>query len=241
MSNGNRFPLKLIKQNNPARHLNRGYHDQRCKSRLRLRRRLWPLPGSRRYNSPGNAWASFTSVNSKPLGEPVAASVYPCGEAMALRIRPASWLGRCRVERRVGRALWMILVNNRGAEQREIPVADRLHDVTVIAMDGIDHHLERRINNRVRFLWAGGLHQLRRAFDVGEQPGDGLALAAETFRRRYSVACTSPVSPFLPGSGDTPTSSNFPHSPRNRLPRRLSALHFTQIMALAAHRARLML
>ena len=57
-----------------------------------------------------------------------------------------------------------------------------LHDVAVVAMDRFDHQLERRIDDRARFLGIEVLHQLGRALDVGEQRGDRLALALEIFR-----------------------------------------------------------
>ena len=55
-------------------------------------------------------------------------------------------------QRRIERALRMILVRDRRAEQREDAVAGRLHDVTVVAMHGVDHQLERRIDDRARLF-----------------------------------------------------------------------------------------
>jgi hypothetical protein len=49
----------------------------------------------------------------------------------------------------------------------------------VVAAHRVDHQLERRIDNRARLLRVEVFHQLGRAFDVGEQRGDGLALAVE--------------------------------------------------------------
>ena len=51
-----------------------------------------------------------------------------------------------RRERRVQCALRMVLVRDRCAEQREDAVAGRLHDVPVVAMDRVDHRLERGID-----------------------------------------------------------------------------------------------
>ncbi len=71
----------------------------------------------------------------------------------------------------------MVLVRDRRAEQREDAVAGGLHDVAVVAMDRVDHQLQRRIDDRARRLRVEVLHQFRRALDVGEQRGDRLALA----------------------------------------------------------------
>ena len=78
-------------------------------------------------------------------------------------------------------------MRDRRAEQREDAVAGRLHDVAVVAMDRVDHQLQRRIDDRARLLGVEVLHQLHRALDVGEQRRDRLALAlarAPSLRRR---------------------------------------------------------
>ena len=81
-------------------------------------------------------------------------------------------------QRRVQTALSMIFVRDGRAEQREDSVAGGLHDVTVVAMDGVDHQLERRIDDCARLFGIEAFHQIHRALDVGEQRGHGLALAA---------------------------------------------------------------
>jgi hypothetical protein len=78
----------------------------------------------------------------------------------------------------------MVFVRHRSAEQREDPVVGGLHDVTVIAMDRVDHQFEGRIDNRTRLFGIEVFHQLHRAVDVGEQRRDRLALAVE---RRRSI------------------------------------------------------
>ena len=80
-------------------------------------------------------------------------------------------------QRGVKRALRMVLVRDRRAEQREDPVAGGLHDVAVVAMHRVDHQLQRRIDDRARFFGVEVLLQLGRALDVGEQRRDRLALA----------------------------------------------------------------
>ena len=86
------------------------------------------------------------------------------------------------VARRKGRVncpLRMVLMRDRRTEQREDAVAGRLHDVAVVAMDRIDHQLQRRIDNRARLFGIEVAHQFGRTLDVGEQRGDRLALALD--------------------------------------------------------------
>src|SRR6266851_4024498 len=82
-------------------------------------------------------------------------------------------------DRRVQRALWMVLVRDRRAEQSENAVASGLHDVTVVAMRRVDHQLERRINDGARLLGVEVAHQLGRTLDVREQRRDRLALTLQ--------------------------------------------------------------
>ena len=75
---------------------------------------------------------------------------------------------------------------DRRPEQGKDTVASGLHDVPAVAMDRVDHQLERGIDNRPRFLGVEVLHQLHRAFDIGEQGRNGLALAVAYVRRGLS-------------------------------------------------------
>ena len=77
----------------------------------------------------------------------------------------------------VERALRMVFVGHRRTEQRKYAVAGRLHDVAVVAMRGVDHQLERGIDDRARLLGVEVLHQLHRALDIREQRGHRLAFA----------------------------------------------------------------
>src|SRR5208283_553099 len=54
------------------------------------------------------------------------------------------------------------------------------HDVTVVAMDGVDHQLEGRVDDCARLFGIEAFHQIHRTLDVGEQGGHGLALAARS-------------------------------------------------------------
>jgi hypothetical protein len=65
------------------------------------------------------------------------------------------------------------------AEQGEDSVASRLRDVTLVVVHGIDHELERRIDDTAGLFGIDALDQLHRTFDVGEERGDRLALAFE--------------------------------------------------------------
>ena len=73
----------------------------------------------------------------------------------------------------------MVFVGHGSAEQREDAVAGGLHDVAVVAMRGVDHQLQRRIDHAASVFGVKVLHQLGRALDIGEQRGDGLALALQ--------------------------------------------------------------
>src|SRR6185437_2064555 len=84
-------------------------------------------------------------------------------------------------ERRIQRALRMILMRDRRPEQRENAVAGGLHDVTVVAMRGVDHQLQGGIDDGARFFGVEVLLQLGRALDVSKQCGDRLALALQSF------------------------------------------------------------
>jgi hypothetical protein len=76
-------------------------------------------------------------------------------------------------------ALGMVLVGHRGAEQRENAVAGRLHHAAVVAMHRLHHELEHWVDDGASLLGVEVAHQLGRAFDIGEQRGDRLALAVE--------------------------------------------------------------
>ena len=89
-------------------------------------------------------------------------------------------------KRRVQRALRMVLVRDRRAEQREDAVAGRLHDMAVIAAHRVDHQLQGRIDDRARFFGIEILLKPGRVDDVDEQRGDELALAFGTSVASFS-------------------------------------------------------
>src|SRR5579863_4891490 len=71
----------------------------------------------------------------------------------------------------------MVLMGDGCAEEREDPVARRLHHVTVVTVDRLNHYLERGIDHAPRVLRVEILHQLGRSLDVSEQRGNEFALA----------------------------------------------------------------
>jgi len=78
----------------------------------------------------------------------------------------------------------MVFVRDRRAEQREDAIAGRLHDITVVAMGGVDHQLECGIDDRAGLLGVEILHHLGGPLDVGEQRRHRLPLAVD---RRRSI------------------------------------------------------
>ena len=70
----------------------------------------------------------------------------------------------------------------RGPKKREYAVARRLHDVTVITTDSVDHQVERGIDDRSRLFRVEALHKFHRAFDVGEQRGNIFSLTVDYLR-----------------------------------------------------------
>ena len=78
----------------------------------------------------------------------------------------------------------------RRTEQGKDAIAQRLRHIALIAMHGVHHELQGRINNRPRFFGIESFNQRRRAFEIGKQGGDRLAL---TVRRstRFQRACSA--------------------------------------------------
>ena len=76
-------------------------------------------------------------------------------------------------------ALRMILVSERCAKQCENTVASGLRDIAAITVYRFHHQLQHRVDYRPRLLGIEIADQLGRAFDVGEQRGNYLALAVD--------------------------------------------------------------
>ena len=71
----------------------------------------------------------------------------------------------------------MVLVGQRRAEERHDPVAHDLVDGALVAVDGLHHPLEDRVEELPRLLGVAVGQQLHRALQVGEEDRDLLALA----------------------------------------------------------------
>jgi hypothetical protein len=71
----------------------------------------------------------------------------------------------------------MVLVGQRGAEQRHDPVAHDLIDGPLVAVDGLHHELEDRIEELPCLLRVTVGQKLHRALEVGEEDGNLLTLA----------------------------------------------------------------
>ena len=82
-------------------------------------------------------------------------------------------------ERRVAGPHRVILVRERRAEQRHDAVAHHLVDGALVAMDGLHHPFEHRVEELARLLGIAVGEQLHRALEVGEEHRDLLALAFE--------------------------------------------------------------
>src|SRR5215469_16411891 len=67
-------------------------------------------------------------------------------------------------DRRVERALGMVLVSDWCAEQRKNAVAGRLDDIAIVMAHCFNHQFERWVYNCPRLLRVEVLHQLSRAF-----------------------------------------------------------------------------
>ena len=73
----------------------------------------------------------------------------------------------------------MVLVGDRGAEERHDAVAGVLVDGPLVAVDAVGEDPEEAIEEAMPFLGIDALGELHRARDVGEEDGDRLALALE--------------------------------------------------------------
>ena len=82
-------------------------------------------------------------------------------------------------QRRVARPHGVVLVGERRAEERHDPVAHHLVDGALVAVDGLHHPFEHRVEELARLLGVAVGEQLHRALEVGEEHGDLLALAFE--------------------------------------------------------------
>ena len=83
------------------------------------------------------------------------------------------------VERGPHGSLGVVLVRHRGAEEGQHRVALELRDRALVLEDGLRHEVERLVHDLRPVLGVHVLEQCRRADDIDEERGHGLALAAE--------------------------------------------------------------
>jgi hypothetical protein len=82
-------------------------------------------------------------------------------------------------DRRIAGPHGVVLMGERRAEQRHDPVAHHLVDRALIAVDGLHHPFEHRIEEFAGLLGIAISEQLHGALEVGEEHGHLLALAFE--------------------------------------------------------------
>jgi hypothetical protein len=83
------------------------------------------------------------------------------------------------VVRGVARPHGVVLMRQRGAEERHYPVAHDLVDRPLVAVNGLHHALEHGIEELAGLFRVPVGEQLHGALEVGEQHGDLLALALQ--------------------------------------------------------------
>jgi hypothetical protein len=79
----------------------------------------------------------------------------------------------------------VVFLSNRSPEQGEDSVAARLRHVALVAVDGIHHELECRVDDCACFLRVEPFHHLDRALDVGEECRDRFPLAVLSTARLH--------------------------------------------------------
>src|SRR5256712_3092447 len=87
-------------------------------------------------------------------------------------------------QRRIARPHGVVLVSEGRAEERHDPIAHDLVLRALVAVDGLHHSLEQRIEDLARLLGIAVGEELHRALHISEQHRDLLALALESGLRR---------------------------------------------------------
>src|SRR5215510_7826138 len=77
----------------------------------------------------------------------------------------------------------MIFMGNRRTEQGKDAVTQSLSHIPLIAMHGVHHEVQRRINDRSGFFGIEAFNESGGAFEVSKERGDRLALAIRTAAR----------------------------------------------------------
>ena len=71
----------------------------------------------------------------------------------------------------------MVFMSDRGTKECKDAIAQGLRHVALITMHSFHHTLQGRIDDAMGLFRVQVFDELHRAFDVGKQGGDGLALA----------------------------------------------------------------
>jgi hypothetical protein len=100
----------------------------------------------------------------------------PGGPPGFLRVR---FHGFLHLERRIARPHRVILVSERRPEEGHDAVAHDLVDGALVAVHGLHHSLQYRVEDLARLLRIAVGEQLHRALEVGEEDRDLFALALE--------------------------------------------------------------
>src|SRR5215831_10753248 len=105
----------------------------------------------------------------------------------ALQIVPITADALLHPEGGIARSDRVVLMGNRGSEQRHDPVTHDLVDRALIAMDRFHHLLEHRVEHPAGLLGVTVGQQLHRALEIGKEHGDLLALALERIPGRENL------------------------------------------------------
>jgi hypothetical protein len=95
----------------------------------------------------------------------------------AARLRRVALHELLHPERRITGAHGVVLVGERRPEERHDPVAHHLVDGALVAVDGLHHPLQYRVEQLPSFLGIPVGEELHRALQVSEEHGHLLALA----------------------------------------------------------------
>jgi hypothetical protein len=80
------------------------------------------------------------------------------------------------LKRRIQCPLGMIFMRNGRSEQGKDAIAQGLRDIPFVAVHGVHHQLQSRIDNRSGLFGIESFDQCSRAFEIGKQRRDRLTL-----------------------------------------------------------------
>ena len=86
----------------------------------------------------------------------------------------------------------MIFMRDGRTKQRKDAIAQGLRHIALVAMHGIHHELQRRVDNRAGFFGIEAFNQRRGAFEIGKERGDRLTLTVVA-PRASNAACSARI------------------------------------------------